>query len=412
LGIKITDKLVRELAPPAAGNRVTYDSEVSGFGIRITKAGARSFVLNYRAEGRERRLTLGQYPAWSVEQARAEAKKRRREVDGGADPLAHRTALRQAPTLSDLCDAYIEEHLPNKRELSALDDRAMIAKHIRPKFGAEKLKAIDSKVVARLHRSLKATPYRANRVLSLLSKMFSLAVEWGWLDRNPAKGIQRNQEEKRERFLDPGEIASLTKVLAKYADQSIANIIRMLLLTGARRGEVLRAEWSQFNLDTGTWVKPAATTKQNKLHRVPLSDGAVALLKSIHEAAPRDDFGTLKSKHVFPGPRSGEPMSEIKDEWRAIALAAGLYEVVPGAKPEKQVNCRLHDLRHTYASILASAGLSLPIIGQLLGHTQAATTARYSHLMDDPLRAATNRVAATLAGKKSADVVPIGERRA
>jgi integrase len=185
-------------------------------------------------------------------------------------------------------------------------------------------------------------------------------------------------------------------------------------LTGARRGEVLRAEWSQFDLDSATWTKPAAVTKDKRVHRVPLSDGAVALLKGIWDEAPRKPDGRPESAYVFPAPLSGKPRSEIKDEWRAIALAAGLYDEEPplraGGKPVRNVNCRLHDLRHTYASLLVSAGLSLPIIGALLGHTQASTTHRYAHLMDDPLRQATNKVSAVVTGKKPAEVVPIGER--
>mgnify|MGYP003582303015 CR=1 FL=1 len=427
MGMRITDKLVNELTPPSRGNRITYDDPdagprsdrgVRGFGIRITAAGARSFVLNYRnADGRERRHTLGKYPGLSVEAARKKARDLRYIIDhAGADPRAERAARLAAPKMSDLCDHYIESHLPDKRPASAADDKAMIAKIIRPKIGGELVSAIDKAAVVRLHRNLSETPYRANRVLSLLSKMFALAEQdLAWCRSNPVRGIKRNAEEKRERYLSAEEIARLTDALARYEDQSVANIVRLLLLTGARRGEVLQARWSQFDLDAGVWIKPSAMTKQKTVHRVPLSDGAAALLRSIWNAAPREEGGKLKSEYVFPGPRSGEPRVEIKDEWAAIAISAGLYDVVPGknAKGEpieiKKVNCRLHDLRHTYASILVSAGLSLPIIGRLLGHTQASTTHRYAHLMDDPLRQATNQVSAIVSGKKPAEVVPLRE---
>lgn len=422
MGIRISDKMVRELAPPAKGNRIVYDdlkSGVRGFGIRITAAGTRSWVLNYRnAEGRERRHTIGGYPEISVEAARKAAAALKEQIKVHKhDPRAERAALLSAPRVSDLCNYYIEMHLPEKRAASAADDRTMIAKIIKPKIGAELVGTIDKQRVVALHRSLKSTPYRANRVLSLLSKMFSMAVEdLKWCTSNPATGVKRNAEEKRERYLSGDEIARLTQALADYGDQSIANIVRLLLLTGARRGEVLQAQWAQFDLGTGVWVKPAATTKQKKDHRVPLSEGAVSLLKGILDAAPRDDLGKLKSTYVFPGPRSGQPMTEIKDEWRAIALSAGLYDELPPAKPDgkpiKVVNCRLHDLRHTYASLLVSAGLSLPIIGALLGHTQASTTHRYAHLMDDPLRQATNQVSAIIGGRKRGNVFPISESAA
>jgi integrase len=424
MGVRIDDKMVREMVPPASGNRIVYDDPkqgprnsegVSGFGIRITAAGARSWVLNYRnAEGRERRHTFGHFPELSVEAARKKAKALRGEIKGqGKDPRAERAALLAAPKVSDLCDYYIEQHIPDKRAASGADDKTMIDKIIRPKLGAELVKSIDRAAVVKLHRSLSATPYRANRVLSLLSKMFSLAiVDLGWRGDNPAKGVKRNEEQKRERYLTGPEIAKLTQALADHDDQSVANIVRLLLLTGARRGEVLQMEWSQLDLDAGVWVKPSAMTKQKTVHRVPLSDGALALLKGIHASALRDDDGNISSQYVFPGPKSGAPRTEIKDEWRAIAIKAGLYDLKPGkgAKPIKVVNCRLHDLRHTYASLLVSAGLSLPIIGALLGHTQASTTHRYAHLMDDPLRAATNTVSAVVTGKKSADVAQIGER--
>lgn len=409
---RLSERLIRDLPAPESGNRVTYDSEVPGFGVRVTAGGARSFVLNYRAAGRERRMTIGRFPAWGLEAARREAKKRRQEIDTGADPLRERSDLRSAPTVADLCDRYIEEHLPEKRAMSAADDRSMIDKIIRPRLGAEKLTSIDRTAIVKLHRSLTATtPYRANRVLALLSKMFNLAIAWDWRTDNPAKGVKKNKEAKRKRYLSPDEIARLTATLADHADQSAANIVRLLLLTGARRGEVLQAQWPQFDLKGGKWTKPSAMTKQDEEHVVPLSDGALTLLNGILEAAPRDDEGRLVSSFVFPGPRSGAARTEIKDEWRTIALAAGLYDELPatkkGGKPVRKVNCRLHDLRHTYASLLVSAGLSLPIIGALLGHTQASTTHRYAHLMDDPLRAATNTVSAVVTGKKSGEVIPM-----
>jgi integrase len=186
---------------------------------------------------------------------------------------------------------------------------------------------------------------------------------------NPAKGIERNPEHKRERYLSGEELARLTAALAEHRDQQAANIIRVLLLTGARRVEVFNMRWADLELETGVWVKPSAHTKQKKAHRVPLSAPARQLLASIPQT----------SEYVFPGRYSGRRI-EIHGSWREMCVAAKLEGV------------RVHDLRHSYASILASAGLSLPIIGALLGHTQAQTTQRYAHLFDDVLRAATERV--------------------
>ena len=159
-------------------------------------------------------------------------------------------------------------------------------------------------------------------------------------------------------------------------NQVSANAIRFLLLTGARRGEVLQAEWGQFDLSSGVWTKPSAHTKQKREHRVPLSEAAIELLEKIR----RETNGQF----VFPGRKPGAALAELKRSWQTIRRRANLE------------NVRLHDLRHTYASILASSGMSLPIIGALLGHTQTSTTERYSHLQDDPLREATERVANVL----------------
>jgi integrase len=178
--------------------------------------------------------------------------------------------------------------------------------------------------------------------------------------------------------------------------------VRLLLLTGARRGEVLSATWDQFDFVGGTWTKPSSHTKQKLEHRVPLSAPARQLLAEIRAEAERraKEKRREPSRYVFPARVGDGPMVEIKTAWAALCRAAGLEGV------------RVHDLRHTYASVLASAGLSLPVIGALLGHTQPGTTARYAHLFDDPLRAATERVGAvvTAAGDKSAAVIDIRRR--
>jgi len=241
---------------------------------------------------------------------------------------------------------------------------------------------------------------------AVLAKMLALAVKWELRADNPARGIERAPEERRERFLTPAEIARLGDVLAEHLERTSANAVRLLLLTGSRRGEVLGATWDQFDLSAGTWTKPAATTKQAKLHRVPLSAAARALLSGMRAEADQEDarrakYGMPAIPFLFPG-KETQPLREIKHFWGAVCRKAGITGV------------RVHDLRHTFASILASSGLSLPIIGALLGHTQASTTNRYSHLLDDPLRAAAERAGAVITGAGSgqdAEVVEIGGRR-
>jgi integrase len=385
--MRLTNRVVAKLPIPARGNRIAYDDELGGFGCRVTAAGSRAFVLNYyrRSDGRERRITIGGFPEWSAAAAREEAKRLKREIDGGADPVGAYRESRAAPTIADLCSRFERDYVPRKRASTGRVYRSQIRTDILPALGNAKVAAVTHADVDAFHHRLSArVPVHANRVLALLSKMFSLAVRWGWRMDNPCKGIERNQEHKRTRYLSAAELKRLAEALAKLEDQGAANVVRLLLLTGARRGELLAATWGDFNLETGVWIKPGATTKQATTHRVPLSEAACRLLaemRHLRRAAPEVQW-------LFPA-RGGGHRRHIDQAWAWLRKAAG----IPDA--------RLHDLRHTYATVLASSGLSLPVIGALLGHTTAATTMRYAHLMDDPLRVATERVAAVLSSEPS-----------
>ena len=406
---RLTDKIVRDMIAPVrrqvngkevGGNAITYDSELKGFGVRVTSAGAKAFILNYRAAGVERRITIGSYPDWTVSAARTKAAEMKRRVDDGGDPMGERHTLRAAPTVADLAQLYREVHMPRKRPSSRLNDELNLAKHIIPRLGRLRVGDVRRPAIAAMHREItKAAPIAANRCMALLSKMFSVAMAEEWRFDNPVKGIERNPEKRRSRYLSGGEIGKLADVLAAHPERISCNALRLLLLTGARKGETLSARWEQFDLKAGVWTKPGAATKQATEHRVPLSAPAITLLTDMQgDAADGCPF-------VFPGRKvvdtkgkvSWAPLTEIKRVWASVCKMAKLDGV------------RVHDLRHTYASVLVSSGMSLPIIGALLGHTQPGTTARYAHLMDDPLRAATERVGAivTGAGGAGADVVPM-----
>lgn len=417
---KITDTTVKTLALPEKGNRIMYDAEVKGFGVRVTAAGARSFILNYRTRsGRERRFTIGSYPDWKTTVAREEAKELKRKIDVGLDPMAAVEADRNAKTMADLCDRFEEDHLPKVRPSTRSDYESIIRRKIRPEMKHLKVAEVTFNDVDDLHRKITrlGKKYLANRAVAVLSKMFSLAQKWGWRDHsagNPAQGIERNQEQKRHRYLAPSELAKLTAALAAHDDKPAADIIRLLLLTGARRNEVQSAKWADLDLAAGVWTKPGSTTKQKTTHRVPLSAPARQLLTALRAEADR---GKGQSEYVFPGRGGRGHRQELKKDWRQLCIAAGLVDVetkTDGNGRERTIikpNARIHDLRHTYASVLASAGLSLPVIGALLGHSQPATTARYSHLMDDPLRQATERVGAiVMPTTESAEIVPLGGR--
>jgi integrase len=391
---KLTDKTIRTLASPANGNRIEYDTESKGFGVRVTSAGAKAFILNYRANGRERRITIGSFPDWGVTAAREHARSLKRRIDVGEDPMGDRHAEREAPTMKVLADRYEKEHATRKAERSAKEDASLLQQLIRPKLGNLRVAAVRRSDVEDFHRAVSnVTPIRANRALSLLTKMFNLAIGWEMRPDNPCKGIERNPEHKRDRYLSAAELERVMAALATHKYQASANAVRLLLLTGARRGEVLSATWDQFDIGTGVWTKPAATTKQRKLHRIPLSAPAMQLLAEMKEAA--------EGAALFPGRGGNEAQTDLKRFWASICATAAVKGV------------RLHDLRHSYASYLASAGLSLPVIGALLGHSSPVTTSRYAHLLDDPLRAATERVGAFVssAGKQGASIVrlrPVG----
>jgi integrase len=398
MGSRLTDKLVAELPAPKAGNKVHYDAPNSrgrdwtpGFGVRVTAGGGRSFVLNYRTKsGRERRLTIGAVGPWSLTAARAEAAVLRRRIDQGEDPLGVIRAGREAPTIADLSDRFIEEFLPRKRPATQRDYKAMLTNDIVSNLGSIKVADVTYADIDRLHRTItkRGATYKANRVVAVVSKMLSLAIRWHYRSDNPAKGIKRNPEQKRQRYLSGPELQRLTTALAAHNDQQASNIFRLLMTTGCRRGEAQAAKWEQFDLAQGIWTKPASVTKQAALHRIPLNGPARMLLAELHKAA--DD----NAVYLFPGPGRLGHRVELKGDWAAICKAA------------KISGARIHDLRHTFASHLASAGQSLPLIGALLGHSNPNTTARYAHLLDDPLRAATERVGAIITGTPSAKVLP------
>jgi len=226
---KFDDRFVRGLPAPPRGNRVHYDrgkDAVKGFGVRITAAGAKSFVLNYTIAGRERRMTIGAYPAWTVAAAREQAKSLRRQVDVGEDPLEEREAERAAPTVAELCDRYLAEHASRKR--TGEGDRSMVERFVRPRLGSRKVGAITFDDLDGLHRKVTREngPYTANRIAALLSKMFALSIRWRMRTDNPAKGIERNHEERRYRYLTGDELRRLTDALTTHPNQLAVNAVR------------------------------------------------------------------------------------------------------------------------------------------------------------------------------------------
>ena len=397
--VKLAEKLVRA-AEPRADDYQIFDEEVRGLALVVYPSGGRAFSLSYRFNGRQRRLVIGRWPEWSVVAARERAKLLRREIDAGVDPVAERQEARAAPFVADLINRFIEEHLPRLAPRNASDQTSMLRKLVEPEWKNRLVRDITpqdvekllSKVAAgraRPHKEnpknrrkkplavAKPTPIRANRCGEMLRKMFALSIKWKMRDDNPAAEFRKRIENERERFLTVAEIARLAAALSQSEDQRGSTIIRLCLLTGARLGEVRCARFDQFNLDLLIWSKPAATTKQRRIHRLPVSPDVAAIVRQ-RRAAVADECQWL-----FPGDveDKDQPVQDLRRFWRGIQKAANL----PGV--------RVHDLRHTFASLLVSGGASLEMIGKLLGHTQHKTTQRYAHLLDAPLRAGVNNVA-------------------
>lgn len=370
---KLTKRFVESIKP---GDReiIKWDTEIRGFGVRVQPSGRRTYILKYRTlHGTVRKPKIGVHGDLTVEQARTIAGDWKQAVRRGKDPSAERQAARQAPTVADLAADYLQRHaLPHKRPASVSNDRSMLDRLILPRLGKMKVVAVTRRDVEAIHAGLRAKPYVANRVVALLSKMFNLAAAWGWRDGNPARGIPRFHEDRRERWLSADELTRLWAALEAYPRRPAANAVKLLALTGARRGEVLSATWEEFDLDRGIWTKPSHHTKQKRTEHVPLNGPAMSLLEALRAEASAGQV------HLFPGDAPGKPIANIQRLWRRVCRDAGLEGV------------RLHDLRHTYASSLVSGGVSLHIVGRLLGHTQPQTTARYAHLDDHALREATN----------------------
>jgi len=384
----IGQKSVRSMERPAAGNRIDWDEKLSGFGVRITAAGTTSFILDYYVAGRRRRLTIGRHSEMTASDARARAAALRVQIREGYDPMEARAQARTEPTVEELTAEYLERCVvPHKRPTSARNDRQMISGIIVPRIGKLRLKAVGKRDIELLHQSLKATRYRANRVLALLSTMFNYALARKWLGENPARGIEKFPEEKREFWLTVDQIQKFREALDSYSDQKAANALRLLLFTGSRAGEVLKAAWEQFDLERGVWTKPSHNTKQKKVEHVPLSADILELLNTMKPQA---------SGPLFPGVKGGA-RTTLRRPWVQACKAVGLVttkevEGKRGPITKYRPTVRIHDLRHSFASHLVSNGVSLQIVGKLLGHTQAGTTMRYAHLQDQALRIATNRL--------------------
>jgi integrase len=398
--VKITKRTV-DAAAPGEREYAIWDSEISGFGLRVYPTGRKAYCLRYRVGGGRggtaRKPTIGTHGTITAEQARAIAKDWSAEIRRGGDPSATRTASRNAPLMADLFERYLEDHArPHKKASSVKDDEGLIRCLLLPAFRRRKVAEVTRADVDGFHKGLKGTPYRANRALALLSKSFNLAEVWGWRPdgSNPCRHVRKYREEKRERFLSQQELARLGSALAAAERGEVTSprgvtispyavaATRLLIFTGARRGEILGLRWEHVNFEAGRLELPDSKTGAKFIYLPP---AALQLLQEL----PRVEG----NPHVIVGGKPGAALVNLREPWVAIRQAADLGDL------------RIHDLRHSFASVGAAGGMSLPIIGALLGHKETATTARYAHLSDDPLRSAANTIGSKIADALDADAV-------
>ncbi len=377
---KIT-KRVADNAEIKPAEYFIWDSEVPGFGLRVLPSGRKSYVVQYRAGRRSRRISLGPSTALTCEQARTRAIAIVAAARNGEDPASTRDAQRNAVTVKDLAERFDREHIAIRLKAStAKEYRRNLRQFILPALGHLTVTDITRADVARFHHDLRHIPYQANRCLEVVSKMFSLAEMWCLRPdgTNPRKHIRKYPEEKRERFLSAAELRRIGEVLREMEGEGIELpsailAVRLLILTGCRLSEIMTLKWEYVDLTGQVLRLPDSKTGAKMVH---VGEPPIELLRHAQRSAnnPYVIAGTLADKHL----------SDLQPFWQRMRARAGLKDV------------RIHDLRHTFASTAVAAGQGLPMIGKLLGHTQVQTTARYAHLAAEPVRMAADAVAQNL----------------
>jgi integrase len=384
---------------------ILWDTDLAGFGVAAFPSGAKSYLVQYRQRGISRRAQLGKHGRLTPEEARSEAKKLLGLAESGMDPIAAKKAARDVPVLREVAGNFLRLHVATKRKARTYDEYArLVNQRIVPILGGMRISEIKKADIARLHASISQdAPISANRAVAIFSAI------WTWASRsdivssteNPVRGLERNSEQAKERYLTTEELARLgdalriaetvgvswdvneshpnAKHLAKVearrtiADPFAVAAIRLLILTGARLNEILKAEWNRLDLERGILFLADSKTGRKPIYLSTAAQDIIARIPRI-EGNP----------YLIAGTKAGQPRTDLKKPWAAVKRTAKLDGV------------RLHDLRHTFASLGAGAALGLPIIGKLLGHSQPSTTARYAHLDADPLKKAVDQIGDTI----------------
>ena len=419
--LRITKRVVDAIKPNGTDFYV-FDSELTGFGVRVRKSGAMSYIVRYRSgSGRSaptKRVTIAKVGKVSPDQARDVAKNILASVVKGEDPAREKAERRTALTFAKLADHYLD-HVAAKKKPKTHDlYKHMLMAYAVPELGSRRAEDIKSPDIAALHLKMRDKPTTANRVRSVISSMFGWAIAAKVLPKmeNPGFGIELYKEAKRERYLTTDELQRLGAAIReaemegipwepdpdkkiKHApkaenrrlriDPTAAAALRLFILTGARLREILHLTWDMVDLERGLLLLPDSKSGDKT---IVLNAPAQMVLAEL----PRVDRYVIpgKPRRAAPGrPPESRPRSDLKRPWQLVRKRAGL----DASAENPRLRVRIHDLRHTFASIGVGSSLGLPIVGKLLGHTQSKTTERYAHLDADPLRKASNAIGNTIA---------------
>jgi len=397
---RLTKRLV-ESVTPGAKDIILWDSELKGFGCKITPKGKRVYFVYYRTRaGQQRRPTIGVHDPLTCEKARETARQWLAEAADGGDPSADRNTRRRAPTVAELCERFVAEHCSRKHASTAKEYRRLIERRIKPMLGRLKVDTVTSADVARLHHAMRDTPRSANQAVSVLSKMMTLAIRWKLRPDglNPCKGsVDKYPENERERFLTETELSRLGKVLdeaerTRTELPGVIRAIRLLALTGRRMGDILSLRWDHVDFGNGCLRLPNTKTGAQK---VTLGALVLALLDGFERTG----------EYVVQGRDPDRSLSvwTLESAWRRIRQQAEIPDV------------RIHDLRHTVGTYAGQAGANVFLVRDKLGHKTIAMTGRYVERDTDPLRALSdkveNRIAAAMNGKDAEILEVNGAKR-
>jgi len=402
---KITKKLVDQLQA-AEKEFLVFDTVLKGFALKVTPAGAKTYLVRYRMGGRTtplKKITIGRHGSpWTPDQARTEAERLLALTRMGTDPVAEKKEREaRAVTVSDLCDRFLDQHVDlHLKPRTAGEYRRLINVVIKPALGGVLVREVTRGDVSTLHYKMRDTPRQANLTLSVLSKMFSQAEAWGVRDdgSNPCRLVKRYKETNRERFLSDAEVVELGRVLAALDDMrgendAVLDGIRLLLLTGCRLSEILALRWADVDLERGA-LEIRDAKAGGRTH--PIGAQAVALLAEMRtraETSAADHPKARPDEWVLPGIRDKEKalgIYTIEHAWRRIRTTAGFPDV------------RLHDFRHTVGTYAGQTGANAFLVRDGLGHKTTAMTNRYVNRDDNPVRELANKVGSRITGALNA----------